>query len=70
MPSMVSETQFAAVFSAGMVGQPAIVSSQEKGARDDFFWLAQMNMAGLVNNSQEGPLDPDIARGIAEALRE
>jgi hypothetical protein len=68
MPSMVSGTEFAAVLLAGTVGQPAIVSSQQKGARDDF-WLAQINNAGLVINSQERPLDPDIARGIAEALR-
>ncbi|WP_176562837.1 argininosuccinate lyase [Paracoccus liaowanqingii] len=67
---MPSGTRFAAVLLADIFGQAAIAMSQESSARDEFFWLAQMNKASLVINSQEGLLDPGIAPGIAEALRE
>ncbi len=36
--------------------------------RDRFFWLAEINKASLVINTQEGLLEPDLAKRIAKAL--
>ncbi|WP_211242325.1 argininosuccinate lyase [Paracoccus gahaiensis] len=65
-----SGTRIAAILLAGTLGQVTMAGAQESPERDEFFWLAQMNKASLVINSQEGLLDPDLAPGIAEALRE
>ena len=37
--------------------------------RDRFYWLAQMNKASLVINTERGLMDEDLARRIARALK-
>jgi argininosuccinate lyase len=69
---------FALVFAAawaiaGALELPAI-AQQKADARDEFFWLGQINKATAVINTDEGLLDkaiaPGIAAGIAKVIEE
>ncbi|SEO02959.1 argininosuccinate lyase [Paracoccus alcaliphilus] len=45
-----------------------LAAAQDAPERDEFFWLAEMNKATTIINSQEGLLDPEMTPGIATAL--
>ncbi|GAA1399680.1 argininosuccinate lyase [Pseudonocardia kongjuensis] len=49
----------------GLVAQ----QEQDEPVRDEFFWLAEINKATTVINSEEGLLDPAMVPGIAAALQ-
>lgn len=51
--------------SVGLVAQ----QEQDEPVRDEFFWLAEINKATTVVNSEEGLLDPAMVPGIAAALQ-
>ncbi|MEU6698971.1 argininosuccinate lyase [Pseudonocardia sp. NPDC046786] len=49
----------------GLVAQ----REQDEPVRDEFFWLAEINKATTVINSEDGLLDPAMVPGIAAALQ-
>ncbi|WP_125911607.1 hypothetical protein [Pseudonocardia autotrophica] len=51
--------------SVGLVAQ----QEQDEPIRDEFFWLAEINKATTVINSEEGLLDEAMVPGIADALQ-
>jgi argininosuccinate lyase len=62
----------ALIVAAGIQAFPA--SAQQAGARDEFFWLGEINKATAVINTDEGllpkNLTPRIAAGIAKVLQD
>jgi len=54
--------------------QVSSVAVAEEAARDEFFWLGQINKATIVINSEEGLLDkaltPKIAAGLVKVLED
>lgn len=63
-------------FTAALFFMPAFAFAAEskKPARDQFFWLGQINKASLVVNVEEGLIDtslaPKFAEGIAKVLED
>ncbi len=61
-----------AVVAMALAGVPA--HGQRPPPRDEFFWLGQMNKATAVINTDEGLLDPavarDVAQGVSKVIRE
>lgn len=53
---------------AGILACQATLAAAEDAPRDEFFWLAEINKATTVINSDEGLLDPQLAPAIAAAL--
>jgi argininosuccinate lyase len=54
----------------GLFACSVAVASAQDGDRDEFFWLAQMNKATAIINSQEGLLDEALVPGIAAAINQ
>ncbi|RYY80419.1 MAG: argininosuccinate lyase, partial [Comamonadaceae bacterium] len=70
-------TFFKTPFLAGALAAfllPAMAQSTAPVARDEFFWLGEINKATAVINTDEGLLDksmaPRIAAGIAKVLQD
>jgi len=64
------------IFALVMVAALAlpVMAQQKAPARDEFFWLGQMNKATAVINTDEGLLDkaiaPRIAAGVAKVIKD
>lgn len=53
---------------AGLAGSISIAVAEPSSKRDEFFWLAEINKATTVINSEEGLLDKAMTPAIAKAL--